>query len=282
MSDFISSIKDKFNAFSDEQRQERLKQCMDIKVALDECIRVSNNQMKQNEESISNVSGNQNRWGNNAWKKWKKSEDSSHTAKGKNETQKEETLKPNFTLEDSRAGMKISRFYGWGLSNRRAEAAIASMRDEGEKVDWDSLRKSSTESSNNSKTDNTKFGNNNESNFDDTTPSFPKAKVNDTDIGSGKASTCSSSQSCLRENHALWACRAMSLGCASDLVQLKKCIERKSTGSLSSLHYDDGSNDSNKDEDSLSFCRIEQKQVGDCVTTNWKELIERMNRRKKS
>ena len=64
---------------------------------------------------------------------------------------------------------------------------------------------------------------------------------------------------CDMETHAVWACRAIALGCASELVTLKKCFKAK-----------------NNNDD----CRDAQQILSTCVNREAKELDDRIQQRR--
>ena len=281
MSDIFASLQDKFHAFSDDQRQERLHQCMEIQLALDECKRVYNLQHKNSAKGDSSNT-NRNKGDTNTSssssdtknsnKKWTTSLWSGgiNDRSTQKEPQEEESNEPKIKLEDTRAGMKISRFYEWGLVNPRAQAAIEAMREEG--GTWNSLRPSPNSNS-------AVIGNSGSTfptNSDFALESPDSFDLIDSQSSSTSLSLSTSSSTCCpRETHALWACRAMALGCATDLVKLKKCFKTTlGDTNPSSIQY-------NASVQSDESCGIEQRAVGDCVLKNWNELNERIERRKK-
>lgn len=67
-----------------------------------------------------------------------------------------------------------------------------------------------------------------------------------------------SKKNCDMETHAVWACRAIALGCASELVTLKKCFKTK-----------------NNDD-----CQDAQRILSTCVNQEAKELDERIQQRR--
>jgi len=147
-------------------------------------------------------------------------------------------------LHDTRAGMKISRFYDWGLVNPHKKEAISAMRED------NTVRSMhQSENANNEKV------------------------INANDSAGDKASD--TKPSCSRERHAVWGCRAIALGCSSDLVGLKKCFQEK-IGTTNPPYFAYESSDGNVD-DTCDDCRSEMRKVGDCVLMNWKELNERQS-----
>lgn len=255
MADTFSSIRDKFNAFSDDQRQDRLNQCMEIQMALNECSRIYHSIEQKGTKRKSSKVGPRaqgDKWSVKLWS-GKSTQQTGSQEEGNDD-------RPKIKLEDTRAGMKISRFYEWGLVNPRAQAAIEEMREQGST--WSTLRPSP------SSNPDVKSVNNKSKSSEGNIYQFSD------DTNGSSTPTC-----CSRETHALWACRAMALGCATDLVKLKKCFQGKlGTTNPPSIHYDD----SNSDAVSSSPCGLEQKVVGDCVLKNWTTLNERIEKRRTS
>jgi hypothetical protein len=114
--------------------------------------------------------------------------------------------------------------------------------------------------------------------------------------------------SCAREEHAVWACRAISTGCGKDLSELKKCFDdvdhhdtksEPSTGRLRPLpqhvrvltspftNYQGivekvGEPAEGKNVVSVKEqipCHEIQWRLGSCVTENGKQLLERKQQR---
>jgi hypothetical protein len=83
---------------------------------------------------------------------------------------------------------------------------------------------------------------------------------------------------CTREEHLVWACRAVTIGCGRELGALKGCFQTE--GALKVL-----STDSTAYEYERSFseqqvpCQNLQKALGKCVTTGAHELYERRRKR---
>lgn len=267
MSDTFYALKEKFLLFSDDQRIERLNQCMVIQLALDECVRLSKRNVekiptKRNQEDGSKDRLSKSSWSNKIWSK--ATQDELQEVKNNNDRDD----RPKIKLEETRAGMKMSRFYEWGLVNTRAQAAIAKMREEG--GTWNSLRPTD----NNNSSSNSKSIKKDHS--DDISSEKSTSLTESSSSAPGKSSSLPSC--CGRETHALWGCRAIALGCAPDLVKLKSCFENKlGTTNPSLIQYED----SNSERLSSSPCGREQKVVGDCVLKNWAELNDRIKNRSK-
>lgn len=88
--------------------------------------------------------------------------------------------------------------------------------------------------------------------------------------------------SCAREAHAFWACRAVSTRCGETLSDLRDCF--KEVGREKSLSEDKTGYESSNlsDAEKLKIpCFKEQKIVGDCVIQNIQALEERVRNRNK-
>lgn len=165
-----------------------------------------------------------------------------------NSNREENEASPGAKLNLTRAGMKMSRFYDWNLSNPRAQEAIHNMRSDGGFKSMLDL---------------------NENKEDKPLKNKTKDDV--------ETSTCS------REKHAIWGCRAMSVGCAKELVTLKKCFQND-LGTTNPQHfaYDrQASSDTDPEDatenigillDENDECRLDMRNLGDCVTKNMEEL----------
>ena len=165
-------------------------------------------------------------------------------------------------LEETRGGMKISRFYNWGLSNPETSSKIAEMRgfakgedettnesifnklkgfmgDEGNgnsgsssssNKDDNSMRQTpeSSNSSNNDKATTTTQSKNktNNNNTEEINKNHTKNKT--TSKNRNKVQNKNENDCCSMEKHALYACRALALGCVPNLVELKESIHQES------------------------------------------------------
>lgn len=81
---------------------------------------------------------------------------------------------------------------------------------------------------------------------------------------------------CVREEHALWACRAVALQCGSDLVQLRNCFREKGDSDILSetrTSYEATC------ENEFS-CMELQRKLGSCVLKKANALVRRMDERK--
>ena len=289
----FSSVRERFISFADDQRRERLDQCVEIQLALNECLRVAARKERKEQEQQQKKQSNSN---TSRWNKFSRSNENKVDSNNNNNNQihngdvndnNNGSDEPKMKLEDTKAGMRISRFYGWGLVNPRAQAAIAEMRENSN--EWQSMGQPTSNSNTSSNSVSKVVNENSISNGDDAT----KTAMNDTKFSttssiepnnkpSSTTSTTSHSVHCTRETHALYACKALALGCGSDLMKMKNCfVEQLGTTNPSSIHYD--SNDGGGGESSLSSsstkCHLEQRKVGDCIRKNMNELNERLEKR---
>lgn len=206
----MPSLTEMFSSFADKQRLERLEQCVLLEKALSECERVNEQTKKSNKDNPT----------------------------------------ANVRIQDTRAGMKISRFYGWGLTNAKAEQAIAQMRGD------------------------TSFGS--LAMYENKMQVQDSMDENNTDSTIHSNETNESSTPCSMERHAIWTCRAMALQCAPDLVQLKACF--KSTGNLNPS-ADGYTKESFSENNTNHTCSFEMKKVANCVNQHRVELDERLSQR---
>ena len=96
---------------------------------------------------------------------------------------------------------------------------------------------------------------------------------------------------CQREEHALWACRAVALQCGQELMQMRECFnELQGVGTdgqpgdvgaiLKHKHtaYEKSNNSNNNKKSQATDdipCRVWQEKVGECIATNSKALARR-------
>lgn len=80
--------------------------------------------------------------------------------------------------------------------------------------------------------------------------------------------------SCAKESHALWGCRAVSLGCAGHLRQLRECFQTTPHDVLfdPTTAYEPSSNTGDRVP-----CQKLQESLGKCVIKEAKELKQRLN-----
>ena len=98
---------------------------------------------------------------------------------------------------------------------------------------------------------------------------------------------------CRREEHAVWACRAVAVGCGQPLTQLRDCFDEqgperilvsryttKGKGANSQTSYTDAPLDDKKK--TKIPCHDYQRAVGTCVASNLHDLQQRVERRNKA
>ena len=81
-------------------------------------------------------------------------------------------------------------------------------------------------------------------------------------------------KNCQREEHAVWACRAISLGCGADLVRLRTCFNEL-PHPTSILENTETAYESKTSSKSDFPCRQYQEVVGRCVASNLHDLAQR-------
>ena len=91
------------------------------------------------------------------------------------------------------------------------------------------------------------------------------------------------SQTCAREQHAMWACRAVSIGCGTELGTLKRCFDKE--GPMSVLSHPQNMYEGNvptkiKVPVREVPCGDLQHQVGQCINNGIQELYDREQGRK--
>jgi len=240
LAELIFGVKGPFGKFSANQRLFRLRQCDELQLALEDCekqARIAQHHAKNNVSSSSRL----NNWFPSISDR-NKSRNVPTVDKGeKDVTPEKKNSSPPRKIEDTKSGKKISRFYDWGLTKRdfsgpSATAVAASAIGVG---DASSIADNSGRTTKSSKI-----------------------------VRRGK-------KSCSMERHAVWACRAMALGCASDLVKLRECFRDLGTTNPESCHYED--NRSDDDEAVGGMCRSEQRIVAQCVIRKENELAKNLD-----
>ena len=89
------------------------------------------------------------------------------------------------------------------------------------------------------------------------------------------------SKTCAREQHALWACRAVAVGCGLELGNLKRCFDEEGPMSVLSNPQNQYEGKAPKSRKGGEIpCGGLQQQVGQCVNTGLRELDERERDRK--
>eukprot|EP01083_Nonionella_stella_P053476 141471_1 len=221
----MASLLAYLTSFADDQRLERLRQCLEIEEALFECERIRNKVAATTTTQTQPSGGRLGlRWGK------RESNDDVTVTDTSSLNDGDSSNSPRTKLNLTRAGMKMSRFYDWNLSNPRAQEAIHNMRSDGGFTSMLNLN-----------------------------DNLQGRETVDDDVG---ASTCS------REKHAIWGCRAMSVGCAKELVTLKKCFQND-LGTTNPQHF---AYDRQVSSDEVDECRLDMRNLGDCVTKNMEEL----------
>ncbi len=284
----MSSLKDYFTSFADRQKVERLKQCLEVEIALCDCERIHTQIREAEEASVirlpdrSKVSKIARVFGRSPAESQLLSSNNSqnHNQPLHDDAEAAAKHEASYRLQDSRAGMKIARFYDWGLSNPRAQQAVAAMRGDG---GLRSLHPDSPGSGSGS----------------GISALSPKDEISRSTNGTGRDSEAeidtfrhrihldgASNPSCSRENHAVWGCRAMALGCATELVQLKKCFQKHEYNNPAYFAYDQNESPPESHRGELDIrtdvlnddCRLDMQKLGKCVSINWEELDTRLNR----
>ncbi|CAJ1967572.1 unnamed protein product [Cylindrotheca closterium] len=81
-------------------------------------------------------------------------------------------------------------------------------------------------------------------------------------------------KTCAREEHLVWSCRAVAIGCGKDLGELKKCFEDE--GPLRILSAPGTAyEESDNNKKAKIPCRKVQESLGNCVNKGAYELYER-------
>lgn len=225
----MPSLSEMFTTFVDKQSIERLEECVALEEAFTECERL--------QKTLPNpTAGN----------------DYSRSRR--------------IRLEDTRVGMKISRFYGWGLTNPKAQVVISQMREDATFGSLGYNPSSPSPSPTSSSTNN-----------DHMVPNDTHASRR-TEMKAPKATSQENVfiQPCSMERHAIWACRALALQCAPDLVQLKDCFQKNGNNNPSEDGYNHLPDDHSK-EKFRNTCMFEMNKVAKCVNQHKMELDERLS-----
>mmetsp|Transcript_13989 Transcript_13989/g.20893 ORF Transcript_13989/g.20893 Transcript_13989/m.20893 type:complete len:238 (-) Transcript_13989:47-760(-) len=227
----MSSLLAYLTSFADDQRLERLRQCLEIEEALFECERIRIKVAATTTQTQPSSGRLGLRWG----KRETNNDDLTVTDTDTSSLNDgDSSNSPRAKLNLTRAGMKMSRFYDWNLSNPRAQEAIHNMRSDG---GFTSM-----------------------------------LNLNDTLEGRKKFDDNVETSTCSREKHAIWGCRAMSVGCAKELVTLKKCFQND-LGTTNPQHFAYDRQEVSSDPDSkIDECRLDMRNLGDCVTKNMEDL----------
>lgn len=104
---------------------------------------------------------------------------------------------------------------------------------------------------------------------------------NQTHTDEDEATRLPADPGCLRETHALWACRSTALGCGSPLVQLRDCFREHTAAQLltspGTAYTDDDGHHNKKDAGKNIPCSEYQRNVSECVARNAKALAQRQD-----
>jgi len=96
---------------------------------------------------------------------------------------------------------------------------------------------------------------------------------NDVKSTTGDSHNPANTNHCIKETHAVWACRALALGCASDLVLLKECFEQqKQNNTVESVNNATDNND--------NTCQRAQTRLSTCVNIQASALDQRIKQRR--
>jgi len=238
LAELIFGGKGPFGKFAANQKLFRLQECDELQLALEACEkrarRAKARKKKHNAKNNESPSSGLINW-------FSDRHDSSNiiTAKKSEKDIPAKKKKSPPKIEDTKSGKKISRFYDWGLTGRDASSPIA------------------------------------------TAAAASAIGVGDADTKGEKSGRTTKTakgvrrkkNSCSMERHAVWACRAIALGCASDLVELRECFrDNLGTTNPEGCHYEDdcGGNDGIE----RGMCRLEQRIVAQCVLKKEKDLME--------
>ena len=87
-------------------------------------------------------------------------------------------------------------------------------------------------------------------------------------------------KTCAREEHLVWSCRAVAVGCGKELGELKKCFEDQGPSNILSAPataYEYDSTKKLKKNETIP-CRRVQQALGNCVTDGAHALYNRRRR----
>lgn len=86
---------------------------------------------------------------------------------------------------------------------------------------------------------------------------------------------------CIREEHALWACRAVGLHCGRDLVKVRDCFRETGPANILRQPQTAYTSDEKEDKDSDELkgfpCRSQQRKLGSCVRIHAVDLEKRLH-----
>lgn len=241
LAELIFGGKGPFGKFAANQKLFRLQECDELQLALEACEKRARRAKARKEKRTAKNNEFPSSGLTNWFPNFSDRDDSSNiiaAEKGEKDIYAKKKKSPP-KIEDTKSGKKISRFYDWGLTGRDASGLSA------------------------------------------TAAAASAIGVGDADTKGGKSGRTTKTakgvrrkkNSCSMERHAVWACRAIALGCASDLVELRECFrDNLGTTNPEGCHYEDdgGGNDGIE----RSMCRLEQRIVAQCVLKKEKELKE--------
>ena len=91
-------------------------------------------------------------------------------------------------------------------------------------------------------------------------------------------------ESCAREQHAVWACRGISLGCGQELSYLKNCFEQEGPHPVlinPNTNYEPPSSSNQNGRNNYKVpCHEMQQKLGNCVAVGAQELYQRREQRR--
>jgi len=263
LGEFVFGGKGYFGKFSASQRHYRLQQCEELQLTLEDCEkrlrqREARAAQRATQRAAQRAEKDEPSSSSSGWNNWFSSSDSSGgiittVENGQKEAPRKKKKKKKKNrekgtgassssslspprIEDTKFGKKISRFYDWGLTGRGGAGPSA------------------------------------------TDAAAAAIGGGPTDVENNVVKTTNrvrkNNKSCSMEGHAVWACRAMALGCAPDLVKLRECFrDDLGTTNPEGCHYSEDGYDGMEG----GMCRLEQRKVAQCVSRNEKDLKERLD-----
>ena len=94
---------------------------------------------------------------------------------------------------------------------------------------------------------------------------------------------------CRRQEHAVWACRAVAVGCGQPLTQLRDCFDEQGPERILVSRYGKGRTQTSYTDASADDrlkqsipCHEYQRAVGTCVASNLHDLQQRVEQRNKT
>lgn len=89
--------------------------------------------------------------------------------------------------------------------------------------------------------------------------------------------------SCVREEYAIWSCRAVGVKCGGELSQLSDCFEKQGPKKMlakSKTYFEPSKATDDQVEDVDAPCKLLERKLGDCVRENTMALEQRIKERK--